>query len=306
MIQIQDLSYKYSGASENVFDGLSLEFGEGRIYGLLGRNGVGKSTLLYLMSGLLMPRQGRIVIDGQEPRLRQPSLLEEVCFVPDEFALPGISLSQYVKFYGRMYPRFSQEVFDDCLRDFEMTDVKRLGELSLGQKKRVMVSFALATRCSLLLMDEPTNGLDIPAKNLFRKLVARHMADGQTIVVSTHQVHDVDALLDHIVIMGTRTHKVPSSGEQARTHAVPSSGEEGLGVVAKTASDAILLNASIADLQERYAFQYRSMNEPCDDALYFEPTPQGRAVIVTNRAGEETTVNLELLFNAVVKGKVTK
>ena len=275
MIQIQDLSYKYSGASENVFDGLSLEFGEGRIYGLLGRNGVGKSTLLYLMSGLLMPRQGRIVINGQEPRLRQPSLLEEVCFVPDEFALPGISLSQYVKFYGRMYPRFSQEVFDDCLRDFEMTDVKRLGELSLGQKKRVMVSFALATRCSVLLMDEPTNGLDIPAKNLFRKLVARHMADDQTIVVSTHQVHDVDALLDHIVIMGR-------------------------------ASDAILLNASIADLQERYAFQYRSMSEPCDDALYFEPTPQGRAVVVANTTGEETTVNLELLFNAVVKGKVTK
>ena len=275
MIQIQDLSYKYSGASENVFDGLSLEFGEGRIYGLLGRNGVGKSTLLCLMSGLLMPRQGRIVINGQEPRLRQPSLLEEVCFVPDEFALPGISLSQYVKFYGRMYPRFSQEVFDDCLRDFEMTDVKRLGELSLGQKKRVMVSFALATRCSVLLMDEPTNGLDIPAKNLFRKLVARHMAEGQTIVVSTHQVHDVDALLDHIVIMGR-------------------------------ASDAILLNASIADLQERYAFQYRSMSEPCDDALYFEPTPQGRAVVVANTTGEETTVNLELLFNAVVKGKVTK
>lgn len=275
MIQIQDLSYKYSGASENVFDGLSLEFGEGRIYGLLGRNGVGKSTLLYLLSGLLMPRQGRIVIDGQEPRLRQPSLLEEVCFVPDEFALPAISLSQYVKFYGRMYPRFSQEVFDACLRDFEMTDEKRLSELSLGQKKRVMVSFALATRCSVLLMDEPTNGLDIPAKNLFRKLVARHMAEGQTIVVSTHQVHDVDALLDHIVIMGR-------------------------------ASDAILLNASIADLQERYAFQYRSMNEPCDDALYFEPTPQGRAVIVTNTTGEETTVNLELLFNAVVKGKVTK
>jgi len=275
MIQIQDLSYKYSGASENVFDGLSLEFGEGRIYGLLGRNGVGKSTLLYLMSGLLMPRQGHIVIDGQEPRLRQPSLLEEVCFVPDEFALPNISLSQYVKFYGRMYPRFSQEVFDDCLRDFEMTDVKRLGELSLGQKKRVMVSFALATRCSVLLMDEPTNGLDIPAKNLFRKLVARHMADDQTIIVSTHQVHDVDALLDHIVIMGR-------------------------------ASDAILLNASIADLQERYAFQYRSMNEPCDDALYFEPTPQGRAVVVANTTGEETTVNLELLFNAVVKGKMTK
>ena len=279
MIQIQNLSYKYSGATENVFDGLTLSFDEGKIFGLLGKNGVGKSTLLHLLSGLLMPREGRILIDGQEPRLRQPSLQEEVFFVPDEFSLPAMPLARYVKYREPFYPRFSQEILRQCLQDFEIDMYSHLDKLSLGEKKRVLVSFALATQCRVLLMDEPTNGLDIPAKTLFRKLVARHMSDDQTIIVSTHQVHDVDALLDHIVIMETP---------------------------AKRVKDSILLDASIAEVQERYAFQYRSMNEPCDDALYFEPTPQGRAVIVTNRAGEETTVNLELLFNAVVKGKVTK
>lgn len=279
MIQIQNLSYKYSGATENVFDGLTLSFAEGKIFGLLGKNGVGKSTLLHLLSGLLMPREGRILIDGQEPRLRQPSLQEEVFFVPDEFSLPAMPLTRYVKYREPFYPRFSQEILRQCLQDFEIDMHSHLDKLSLGEKKRVLVSFALATQCRVLLMDEPTNGLDIPAKTLFRKLVARHMSDNQTIIVSTHQVHDVDALLDHIVIMETP---------------------------AKRVKDSILLDASIAELQERFAFQYRSMNEPCDDALYFEPTPQGRAVIVTNRAGEETTVNLELLFNAVVKGKVTK
>jgi ABC-2 type transport system ATP-binding protein len=277
MIQIQNLSYKYSGATENVFDGLTLSFDEGKIFGLLGKNGVGKSTLLHLLSGLLMPREGRILIDGQEPRLRQPSLQEEVFFVPDEFSLPAMPLTRYVKYREPFYPRFSQEILRQCLQDFEIDMHSHLDKLSLGEKKRVLVSFALATQCRVLLMDEPTNGLDIPAKTLFRKLVARHMSDNQTIIVSTHQVHDVDALLDHIVIMDAPAKK-----------------------------DSILLDASIAELQERFAFQYRSMNEPCDDALYFEPTPQGRAVIVTNRAGEETTVNLELLFNAVVKGKVTK
>ena len=277
MIQIQNLSYKYSGATENVFDGLTLSFTEGKIFGLLGKNGVGKSTLLHLLSGLLMPREGRILIDGQEPRLRQPSLQEEVFFVPDEFSLPAMPLTRYVKYREPFYPRFSQEILRQCLQDFEIDMHSHLDKLSLGEKKRVLVSFALATQCRVLLMDEPTNGLDIPAKTLFRKLVARHMTDDQTIIVSTHQVHDVDALLDHIVIMDTPAKK-----------------------------DSILLDASIAELQERYAFQYRSMNEPCDDALYFEPTPQGRAVIVTNTMGEETTVNLELLFNAVVKGKVTK
>ena len=277
MIQIQNLSYKYSGATENVFDGLTLSFAEGKIFGLLGKNGVGKSTLLHLLSGLLMPREGRILIDGQEPRLRQPSLQEEVFFVPDEFSLPAMPLTRYVKYREPFYPRFSQEILRQCLQDFEIDMHSHLDKLSLGEKKRVLVSFALATQCRVLLMDEPTNGLDIPAKTLFRKLVARHMSDDQTIIVSTHQVHDVDALLDHIVIMDTP---------------------------AKRGS--ILLDASIAEVQERYAFQYRSMNEPCDDALYFEPTPQGRAVIVTNTTGEETTVNLELLFNAVVKGKITK
>ena len=279
MIQIQNLSYKYSGATEKVFDGLTLSFAEGKIFGLLGKNGVGKSTLLHLLSGLLMPREGRILIDGQEPRLRQPSLQEEVFFVPDEFSLPAMPLTRYVKYREPFYPRFSQEILRQCLQDFEIDMHSHLDKLSLGEKKRVLVSFALATQCRVLLMDEPTNGLDIPAKTLFRKLVARHMADDQTIIVSKDQVHDVDALLDHIVIMETP---------------------------AKRVKDSILLDASIAELQERYAFQYRSMNEPCDDALYFEPTPQGRAVIVANRAGEETTVNLELLFNAVVKGKVTK
>ena len=279
MIQIQNLSYKYSGATENVFDGLTLSFDEGKIFGLLGKNGVGKSTLLHLLSGLLMPREGRILIDGQEPRLRQPSLQEEVFFVPDEFSLPAMPLARYVKYREPFYPRFSQEILRQCLQDFEIDIHSHLDKLSLGEKKRVLVSFALATQCRVLLMDEPTNGLDIPAKTLFRKLVARHMTDDQTIIVSTHQVHDVDALLDHIVIMETP---------------------------AKRVKDSILLDASIAELQERFAFQYRSMNEPCDDALYFEPTPQGRAVIVTNAAGEETTVNLELLFNAVVKGKITR
>lgn len=277
MIQIQNLSYKYSGATENVFDGLTLSFTEGKIFGLLGKNGVGKSTLLHLLSGLLMPREGRILIDGQEPRLRQPSLQEEVFFVPDEFSLPAMPLTRYVKYREPFYPRFSQEILRQCLQDFEIDMHSHLDKLSLGEKKRVLVSFALAAQCRVLLMDEPTNGLDIPAKTLFRKLVARHMSDDQTIIVSTHQVHDVDALLDHIVIMDTPAKK-----------------------------DSILLDASIAELQERYAFQYRSMNEPCDDALYFEPTPQGRAVIVTNTTGEETTVNLELLFNAVVKGKITR
>lgn len=281
MIQIQDISYKYGKKSENVFDGLSLSFDDGKIYGLLGKNGVGKSTLLYLLSGLLHPKSGKITIDGHEPRHREPSLLENLYFIPDEFELPNMTLRRYVGLYAQFYPRFSHEVLESCLQDFELTMDTQLNALSLGQKKRVLVSYALATQCRVLLMDEPTNGLDIPAKSLFRKMVARHMQDDQIIIVSTHQVHDVDSLLDHIIVLNEAT------GEETR-------------------QESVLFDASIADVQRQFAFQLRAMGDESSEVLYSEPRPQGSAVIVANSLGEETTVDLELLFNAVVKGKVKK
>lgn len=279
MIQIQDISYKYGKKSENVFDGLSLSFDDGKIYGLLGKNGVGKSTLLYLLSGLLHPKSGKITIDGREPRHREPSLLENLYFIPDEFELPNMTLRRYVGLYAQFYPRFSHEVLESCLQDFELTMDTQLNALSLGQKKRVLVSYALATRCRVLLMDEPTNGLDIPAKSLFRKMVARHMQDDQIIIVSTHQVHDVDSLLDHIIVLNEAT------GEENR-------------------QESVLFDASIADVQRQFAFQLRAMGDESGEVLYSEPRPQGSAVIVANSLGEETTVDLELLFNAAVKGKL--
>ena len=279
MIDIQNISYEYSGSSEKVFDGLSLSFDEGKIYGLLGKNGAGKTTLLHLLSGLLHPKGGKITINGHEPRHREPVLLENLFFMPDEFEMPNMTLRRFVKFYAPFYPRFSQEVLDGCLADFEMDMDTRLNGLSLGQKKRIFVSFALATQCRVLLMDEPTNGLDIPAKSLFRKMLARYVQPDQTVIVSTHQVHDVDSLLDHVVILD-----LPQKADAEPRQSV-------------------LLDASLADLQQRFAFLYRPMGDEGEE-LYSEPTPQGRAVIIPNRDGQETTVNLELLFNAAVKGKV--
>lgn len=283
MIQIQNISYKYAGAGDEVFSELSLSFEENLIYGLLGRNGVGKSTLLYLLAGLLHPKKGQILIDGREPRRREPDLLQELFFVPDEYSFPSLTFGDYVKRFSPFYPRFSHKVLNACATDFEISLDERLDRLSLGQRKRVMVSFALATQCHVLLMDEPTNGLDIPAKALFRKLVARHAAEGQTILISTHQVHDVDALLDHVVVMGNLEQEEGASASGPRP-------------------DGVLFNRSLADVTRDYAFVYRSVGEDSSDALYSEPTPQGKALIVKNTDGLATTVSLELLFNAVIKG----
>ena len=265
MIQVQDISFKYKGQKHLVFDGFSLQLEENRIYGLLGKNGTGKSTLLYLLSGLLRPTQGSVCCDSVAASKRTPEMLRDIFLVTEEFEMPAICLSEYVRLYKPFYPNFSDEILQGCLADFELPADVRLGELSMGQRKKAYIAFAMATNTKYLLMDEPTNGLDIPSKSQFRKVIAQHMTEDRTVVISTHQVHDVEQMLDHILILDQRS---------------------------------VLLNASMQDIQEQYTFEYRTPQQMDSTVLYAEPTLQGNAVITRRQEGDaETQVNLELLFN---------
>ena len=200
MVSIKNIKFGYR-KHVTVLDEFSLDFSQSGIYGLLGKNGTGKSTLLYLMMGLLRPQKGEVTIDGISATLRRPEVLREMFLVPEEYDLPPISLSSYVKAIKPFYPRFSDELLGKCLANFDMEPNVNLGALSMGQKKKVYMCIALAANTRYLLMDEPTNGLDILSKSQFRKVVIEGMNDEKTIIVSTHQVHDVERLLDHICII---------------------------------------------------------------------------------------------------------
>lgn len=271
MIQVNNLSFHYQGVKRNVFSDFNMTLKENNIYGLLGKNGTGKSTLLYLISGLLRQQQGTILIDGISSCDRRPDVLRDIFIVTEEFFLPNVSLDVYVKMYRPFYPNFSQEVLERCLQDFELPLSLNLNELSMGQKKKVVMSFALASGTSILLMDEPTNGLDIPSKSQFRKVIANYMTEDRTLIISTHQVHDIEQLLDHVVIVNENT---------------------------------LLMNSSVADICNEYKFEYRTPQEMADDVIYSEPTLQGNAVVAKRQENdEETGINLELLFNAMNKTK---
>mgnify|MGYP000410574067 len=177
MIEVKNLSFSYGKRKQKVFDDFSLALDKGSVYGLLGKNGTGKSTLLYLMTGLLRPQAGRVLYKGVDVSMRYPLTLQDMFLVPEEFALPSVSLKQYLKLNTPFYPNFSNELLSTCLRDFDMNEDIHLGELSMGQKKKAFMCFALATNTSLLVMDEPSNGLDIPSKSQFRKVIASGMTD---------------------------------------------------------------------------------------------------------------------------------
>ena len=271
MIEVENLSFSYGRRKSIVLEDFSMKLDKGSVYGLLGKNGTGKSTLLYLMAGLLRPQTGNVLYKGVDVKKRYPDTLQDMFLVPEEFALPNVSLKQYVKLNAPFYPNFSDELLNACLRDFDMNEDIHLGELSMGQKKKAFMCFALATNTSLLMMDEPTNGLDIPSKSQFRKVIASGMSDDKAVIISTHQVRDIDSLLDHVLIMD---------------------------------GSKLLLNESVSSICEKLYFAEQGINEPTEGALYVQPSVQGNSVILPNEYGEDAKLNLEVLFNAMLAERV--
>ena len=267
MINVENLSFTDPKSKHMVLHDFSFSLEAGRVYGLLGRNGAGKSTLLYLITGLLTPKKGKIMYHDINVRSRLPMTLQDMFLVPEEFELPSISLKKYIDLNAPFYPNFSKEDMYKYLHCFEMDMDVNLGALSMGQKKKVFMSFALATNTSLLLMDEPTNGLDIPGKSQFRKFMASGMTDNKTIVISTHQIRDIDKMLDSVMIM-----------DESR----------------------VLLNESTVHICEKLCFKESDDRSLIDKALFAVPSLHGNSLLLLNEHNEDSDINIELLFNAIL------
>lgn len=275
MLSIQNLIYTYPKSSHPVLNGLNLELRQGAVYGLLGSNGSGKSTLLYLMCGLLRPKAGSVTYNGTEVSRRLPSVLASTFLVPEEVVLPPVSLGEFVKVNAPFYPNFSHQDLERHLTHFHLTPDIHLGRLSMGQRKKAFIAFALACNTPLLLMDEPTNGLDIPGKAEFRRALVSAMTDTRTAVISTHQVRDLDRVLDHVVMI-----------DHSRT----------------------LINCSMARIQERLSFGLSAQAQPLSSTmLYCESVPGGYATVELNGPDPATVtdVNLESLFELALTNPET-
>lgn len=267
MIEITNLSFGYN-KKKLLYKNLTLSLKAGSIYGLLGKNGAGKSTLLKNLIGLLFPTNGGILVNGFSPKRRLPSFLETIYFIPEEVYVPSLTIDRYINLFAPFYPKFNKE---NMIRHLEELDVKtadKLNTLSFGQQKKFIIAFGLACNTKVLLLDEPTNGLDIPSKKRFRKLIAAEMNDDRMIFISTHQIRDLDNLIDRVVIV-----------------------DEG----------ALLLNASVATIAEKLLFTTVDEMPTGVKILYAEESLLGISVVTENKNIIESKVNLEHLFSAVTE-----
>ncbi len=265
MIDIKNLHFSYK--KKKVFNGLSLSFAPGHIYGLLGKNGTGKSTLLKNIIGSLFPNEGSINALGFVPGKRQPAFLQDVFIVPEEFYLPDVPIKEFLNCNASFYPKFNRQQFETYLQEFDIPMGNRLLQMSYGQKKKVLISFALACNTSILLMDEPSNGLDIMSKSQFRKVIAGAIDESKCIIISTHQVKDLESLIDRITII-----------------------DEGK----------ILFDQNIDTISAALSFKISFDDEETRAAFYKEESLKGNAIITTNTSDGEGKIDLEMLYKAVV------
>ena len=262
MLTIKSLSYSYR-PKRNILQNINSHLQPENIYGLLGLNGEGKTTFLKLLVGMLLPKEGSIEFEGHFSIERSPEYLNEVYFLPDESKLPDLGIEQFGKLYGAFYSKYDHEQFLACIEDFQIPKENKLSALSLGQHRKVHLSFALACNSSVLLMDEPTNGLDIPSKAVFRKLLTKFIQDDRVFLIATHQIRDVDVLLDHILIMKQGNLVLDANLHQLSTDLV----------ISKTLP-------------------------PSEKPLYVQEDIRGAYYLLKNPHNEESKLDVEFLFNA--------
>jgi ABC-2 type transport system ATP-binding protein len=266
MILIENLTFRYR-RKKFLYKNLNLSLEAGCIYGLLGKNGAGKSTLMKSITGLLFPNEGSIKVNGFRPRRREPAFLQSIYLIPEEVYVPTVTISRYINLFACFYPKFNKE---DLFKYLEELDVPREGKLttfSAGQQKKFIIAFALACNTEVLLLDEPTNGLDIPSKTRFRKLIASTMRDDRMIFISTHQIRDLENLIDNIIIVDNGN---------------------------------LILSASLQEISATLSF--RTVDTiPDEEILFSEQSLRGTSIITRNTDGRDTKINLEQLFNAITE-----
>lgn len=266
MIQANNISFSYR-RGHKLFSGMDLELPQGTITGLLGRNGEGKTTLLKLLSGQFFVQSGTLNVLGFDPAKRQVPFLNDLFFLPEEVSCPSISIREYFNIITPFYPKFSYEMAEEAMATFDLDWRMNLGKVSQGQKKKAVIALALSLQTSLLLMDEPTNSLDIPSKSAFRRMLAAHTTDEQTVVISTHQVRDLDQLIDRIVMLE---------------------------------HNQIICNESIARLEELFTFRQISGAAMRAEALYTEPSVLGEVGVFRNAGNEDSNFSMELFFDGMI------
>ena len=212
MIYINSMSKAYN--SKNVLQNIDLRLEEGRIYGLIGANGSGQSTLIKCICGIYPPDKGEIKMD-EDAIFESPKCKEKIGIIFDEIHfLPLYTVNAYANYYASFYNDFSFEKFDGYLKKFGISPKAFAENLSLGNRKKVQIALVLSRNIEYLLMDEPENGLDNESREIFRELIRECADNGMSILFSSHDILNIEKMCDDLIFIDENTIKYNSAVDE--------------------------------------------------------------------------------------------
>ncbi len=188
---------------KQVFENLSLTLEKGKVYGLLGRNGEGKTTLIRIIMGVIPADGGEMFYHGQAIGFGDATYKRDVGYIPeDPFFYGEMKVGELLNFNAAFYARWDIRRAEDYLRMFAIDSRARIKTLSRGMKLKLGFLVALAAGPELLILDDPTSGIDVPTRHDFLQDIIRELADaGTTVLFSTHMVHELERIVERLVIL---------------------------------------------------------------------------------------------------------
>ena len=197
MIEVKNVKKRYKKLK--ALDDVSFNIEEGKITCILGINGVGKSTILKSIAGLVKPNSGEILIDGEKV---SPKTYNKLAFVPDiDIHFNHFNIRETFEFMKVFYKNWDEKRAYEMLEMFSLTDDQMISKLSKGNKARVKIIIGFAQRAKYILLDEPFSGIDIFKREEFIKAMLTFMEDDESIVITTHEIDEIEQIVDDVIII---------------------------------------------------------------------------------------------------------
>jgi len=191
---------------KKVLENFNMTLQEGKVYGLLGNNGEGKTTLIRMIMGIIPSNKGEIFYKNQKIEFKHSSYKKEVGYIPEEsFFYSWMTIKDLLDLNSSFYPKWNSKKAHEFLERFSLNNKARIRTLSRGMKLKLGLIVALASEPELLILDDPTSGIDVPTRQDFLKGIIRELSEaGTTILFSTHLIHELEKIVDHLGILHSR------------------------------------------------------------------------------------------------------
>lgn len=265
-IDIQRLCFNYP--KQELLTDFTLRLAPGQIHCIIGKKNEGKTSLMKLISGQLFPSSGKLEVTHLLPGKRSVEVLQNIFYLPEEIVLPPVSMETFESIYAPFYPKYNADNFYKYLNDFTIDNhIDSLDTLPEGEKRKFLIAFAIATHTHVLLLDEPTKGMDSAGIQTTGRLLKREINRKKCILIGTERAVDMDEIGENFFLL--KNHR-------------------------------ITFNQQLIALQEKLFFGTSANKPDTEGLLYYEETRKNFSFMRKREDTDSVTgINCELLFNAL-------